>query len=75
MLLGIHVTALVPRSQSQADKLAEDAPRLTIEGFVAFGGFSVMSDVAPEFAKGMAEAAAWHARHHHSLMPQPDAVM
>lgn len=48
---------------------AEDAPHLTIEGFVLFGGFAVMSDVPEDELRGLDEQIGRWARHSHTVAP------
>jgi hypothetical protein len=52
----------------------EDAPHLTIDGYVLFGGFAVMSDVPEDELRGLDEQIRRWARHGHAapaIAPAP----
>jgi hypothetical protein len=46
--------------------LADDAPHVTIDGFVLFGGYAVMSDVPEDELRGLDEQIRRWARHGHA---------
>jgi hypothetical protein len=48
---------------------AADAPQLTIEGYVLFGGYAVMSEVPEDELRGLDEQIRRWARHGHAAAP------
>jgi hypothetical protein len=51
-----------------------DAPRLTIQGIVLFGGFGVSSEVSEAEERGLAEAIAHQERRRAGAQPEPEPL-